>query len=257
MRIVIIGAGNAATALGKKCVEAGHTVLQVYNREENGGKSLALKLNSDFTTDPLQLNQQADIYLLAVADNAIDEISSWLKLEKKLIVHTAGSVSMHALKNISRNYGVLYPLQSLRKEMNELPAIPFLVDGNTEDNIALIMDFAQTISTQVAIANDEQRLKIHVAAVVVSNFTNHLYALAAEYCSKENVPFNMMLPLIKEVANRLNYFPPQQMQTGPAVRNDVATIEKQIGLLKNYKELKEIYSLFTKSIQQHNLSKPT
>lgn len=257
MQIVLIGTGNVATVLGRKLQYAGHSILQVYGRNLENAEELAALLNSNAVDDLYQITHTADCYMMAVADTAIPTLAGTLRLDKKLIVHTAGSVSMHVLKNCSRNYGVLYPLQSLRREMTDLPVIPFLVDGNTEEDKTLITDLARTISDQVRMAGDEERLKLHVAAVMVSNFTNHLYTLARQYCEKEQMDFRLLLPLIKEVAVRLQHLSPQQSQTGPAIRHDTVTIDKHLALLKEHPALQEWYRLFTKSIfEMHPLNKP-
>jgi Uncharacterized conserved protein len=249
MKIVIIGTGHVATILGRKILAAGHEILQVFGRNRLYAEALAETLSTTYTTDKSHLDFSADIYIIAVSDTAIAEVAGALPLDKKLVVHTAGSVSKEVLKPCSRNYGVLYPLQSLRREMTVLPEIPFLVDGNTEDDRALIADFAGTLSNQVQYAGDEQRLKLHVAAVIVSNFSNHLYTLAQQFCMQEKVDFNMLLPLITAIAERLYQFSPFEVQTGPAIRRDEATIQKHLEVLQQHESLKELYIVFTKSIQ--------
>jgi predicted short-subunit dehydrogenase-like oxidoreductase (DUF2520 family) len=129
-----------------------------------------------------------------------------------------------------------------------MPEIPFLVDGNTPDDLAVISEFASTLSPMVQQAGDEERLKIHLAAVMVSNFTNHLYTMAQQYCRSEKLDFNMLMPLISAIAERIRHFEPASVQTGPAVRHDEHTISKHLELLKEHPELQEFYGLFTKSI---------
>lgn len=250
MRIVIIGTGNVATILGKRFLAADHEIVQVCGRNQLYAEELADTLSATATTDLKQPDPAADLYVLAVSDAAVAAVASGLQVNNKLVVHTAGAVSKDVLSVCSKNYGVLYPLQSLRSELNEQPDIPFLVDGNTEDDIALITEFANTISNQVQQANDEQRLKLHVAAVMVSNFTNHLYTLAKAYCLQEHVDFTMLLPLISSVADRLYEYEPSAVQTGPAVRNDEATIQKHLSLLQQHPALKTMYILFTDSIKK-------
>jgi predicted short-subunit dehydrogenase-like oxidoreductase (DUF2520 family) len=249
LRIVIIGTGNVATVLGRKFLAAEHEVIQVCGRNALHAEELAETLSAAFTTVISQADNTADIYVLAVSDSALPVVASQLKADKKLVVHTAGSVSKDVLASCSKNYGVLYPVQSLRREISVLPDIPFLVDGNTEDDLALITDFANSLSHQVEHANDEQRLKLHVAAVMVSNFTNHLYALAHNYCLQEKLDFNMLLPLITAIADRLYEYSPVDVQTGPAIRNDKTTIQKHLELLQQHGPLKALYTLFTESIQ--------
>jgi predicted short-subunit dehydrogenase-like oxidoreductase (DUF2520 family) len=250
LRIVIFGTGNVATILGKRFLAADHEIVQVCGRNQLHAEELADVLSASFTTDLQHVNPNADLYVLAVSDTAVADIAYKLQLNNKLVVHTAGAVSKDVLSVCSKNYGILYPLQSLRSELNELPDIPFLVDGNTEDDLALITEFANSISNQVQQAGDEQRLKLHVAAVMVSNFTNHLYVLAKAYCLQEHVDFNMLLPLISAVAERLHDYEPAAVQTGPAVRNDEATIQKHLALLQQHPSLKIMYSMFTESIKK-------
>jgi predicted short-subunit dehydrogenase-like oxidoreductase (DUF2520 family) len=134
--------------------------------------------------------------------------------------------------------------------MDQIPEIPFLVEGNTEDNGALIYDFATSISKHVQFASGQQRLMIHVAAIMVSNFTNQLYMLAEDFCNKEDLDFKMLLPLISETADRLSKFSPSEVQTGPAVRGDTNTIQKHLQLLKAYPFHQTIYHFLTESIQK-------
>lgn len=250
MRIVIIGTGNTATVLGKLLQRAGHTIIQIVGKTTQDARQLAEVLHASFTLDQKQLNTSADVYMIAVSDNAIGRVASWLRVDKKLVLHTAGSVKCSVLECSSKNYGVLYPLQSLRKEMGYFPEIPFLVDGNTEDNGAFIFDFAKTFSSDVKFANDQQRLMTHIAAIMVSNFTNHLYVAAEDFCKKENIDFNMLFPLIKENAARVQTFSPAEVQTGPAVRNDTTTIKKHLELLEPFPLQQSIYRFLTESIQQ-------
>lgn len=250
MRIVMIGTGNVATVLGRRMQAAGHQLVQVVGRTAAKARKLANEVGANYTTATAQIDGSADLYIIAVADTAIAAVAAELSLHNKLLVHTAGSVSKEVLKTGSDRYGVLYPLQSLRTSMVQLPAIPFLVDANKEDDIDLLRGFAASLSDQVGVAGDEQRLKLHVAAVMVSNFTNHLYTLAERYCVAEQADFGLLHPLIQQVADRLQYGSPKDAQTGPAIRHDEPTIQKHLELLAAHGELQDLYAWFTKSIQR-------
>ncbi|HLK28814.1 MAG TPA: Rossmann-like and DUF2520 domain-containing protein [Puia sp.] len=248
MKIVIIGSGNVATVLGHKISKAGHEITQIISRSEEHAANLAKQLNCGYASTFDEINKDSDVYIISISDDALMEIDKHLFLDKKLVVHTAGSVSKDVLKNVSKNYGVLYPLQSLRKENIDIPEIPLLVDANTSEDLTLIFDFAKTISDEVKMMDDEGRLKLHVGAIIVSNFSNHLYALTEDYCKKENIDFRLLLPLINQTASRLSFFAPAEMQTGPAVREDYETIKKHLDILEKYPALKKLYQLFTESI---------
>lgn len=251
MKVVIIGTGNTATALGRLIKQSGYSVLQVCGRTTEATRTLAESLDAAYATSMKAIDPNGDLYLMAVSDDAIATIAGQFSFHTKLLVHTAGSVSIDILKEASRNYGVLYPLQSLRKEAGSLPVIPFLVDGNTGDDLTLLYDFAQTLSPLVQKAGDAVRKKYHLAAVLVNNFSNHLYSLAKDFCAGTQTDFNLLLPLIQQLPPRLNDYSPQELQTGPAIRNDQVTIDTHLTLLKDYPEIKNLYALFTKGIQEY------
>ena len=248
MKVVIVGSGNVATVLGRLIKKAGHEILQVVSRDASHAKALATELQTAYADYAGVIDKNTDLYLIAVKDSALYELNKVFNAGNKLVVHTAGSISKDVLAAISHNYGVLYPLQSLRKEMDTVAGIPILIDGNTSETIALIEDFARSFSCSVSIAGDEERLKLHVAAVIVSNFTNHLYAFAEEFCEKEKVDFKMLVPLIRETAERIAGNSPATVQTGPALRNDIFTLDKHLRLLNAYPKLKYVYLKLTESI---------
>lgn len=249
MSVVIIGAGNVATVFGRLIKKANMQVVQVISRNIANAQLLANELNCPYSADLKNLNTTADIYVVAISDASLNENQVGYFLGEKLILHTAGSVSKNILHKVSTNYGVIYPLQSLRKEMIEIPKnIPLLIDGSSEEVIERIEKFAFQLSSSVIKSTDEERLKLHVAAVIVSNFTNHLYSLAATYCEKENLDFKMLQPLIEETALRVRFYPPAEMQTGPAIRKDNTTLEKHLRLLSNHPALKKVYLKITDSI---------
>lgn len=250
MKITIIGSGNAATVLGKLLVQQGHRIQAVAGRNMEAVSALAKELHAAAATDLSCIRQDSDVYIIAVKDDAVAAVASQLQLQNKLVVHTCGSVPMQVLLPASNRCGVLYPLQSLRKELIYLPAIPFLIDGSDPASLETIRVLASGISGRVIQADDGLRLQYHLVAIIVSNFSNHLFALAEQYAAAHDVEFKMLMPLIEETVQRMHHYAPQQMQTGPAARGDDAVIEKHLQLLQNTPKLKAIYELMTKSIQQ-------
>jgi len=251
MNIVIIGSGNVATIIGTLLKQHDYTIIQIISRDINHAKILANKLNATFAdfSGPHEMN--ADLYILALSDDALLGDISFLKLNNKPVVHTAAALSKDVLKHLSSNYGILYPLQSLSKIMEVIPPIPFLIDANNNDTLELIKSIAQKISTTVKVATDEERLKLHVAAVLVNNFTNHLFSLAESFCENENLNFTLLQPLILETVNKIKHNTAKESQTGPAIRNDIKTIEKHLTVLEKYSSLKEIYLKMTNDIMNH------
>ena len=249
MRVTIIGSGNVATVLGRKIFQSGHIMNQVLSRNIRNAKRLADELSCSAIDKAGELDNGSDIFIVAVSDDELINISTWLQPLNGFVMHTAGSVPMEVLKDISDRYGVLYPLQTLRKEISTFPRIPVLIDANNEWNKMKLMGFAQSFADSVHAANDHDRRKLHLAAVITNNFSNYLYTLTEKYCEKENVDFRLLFPLLNETINRMDLHSPSQLQTGPAIRNDSTTIGKHEQWLHQYPELLQVYQFFTERIR--------
>jgi predicted short-subunit dehydrogenase-like oxidoreductase (DUF2520 family) len=244
IKIIILGGGNVAYHLTNALLQNNAVnVVQVYNR--NIEKINCFKNNTSITNNLSEL-KDADIYVLAVSDNAISELSSALMLKNKLVVHTSGSIAMEELKSVS-NKGVFYLLQTFSKERKlDFSTVPICIEAEKEKDLFLLETLAKSISKNCYRINSDQRKSLHVAAVFVNNFVNHLYHIGHEICEKNKVPFEILLPLILETANKITTLSPLEAQTGPAKRNDTKTIEKHTAMLT--KNQQEIYTLLTKSI---------
>jgi predicted short-subunit dehydrogenase-like oxidoreductase (DUF2520 family) len=250
MKVTIIGTGNVAWVLGQKMKNAGIEIVEIVGRREEAAAELAAYLSSSSSTDVLKISAISDLYIIAVSDSSIESVARSLSLKNKIIVHTAASISKNVLECLSpdNNFGVIYPLQTLSKAKSSLPVIPVLIDGDTQSTIDILIKFSSIWADNVKIANDDERLTLHVAAVFSTNFTNHLYALANQFCRDKNVDFQLLLPLIEETALRLREHEPAEVQTGPAIRNDTKTLQHHLQLLSGHPHLQHIYKLLSDSI---------
>jgi predicted short-subunit dehydrogenase-like oxidoreductase (DUF2520 family) len=249
MEVVLIGSGNVATILGRLIIQKGHSVKQVIGHTSQNAVLLAKTLGADYAT-LAEITKDANIYIIAVKDHAISLLADQLRLPGKLVVHTSGALQKEVLSKISDRYGVMWPLQSIRKEIEYIPEIPFLVDGNKESVLEEIVQFIHKLEQPVRVADDAERAKMHIAAVFTSNFVNHLYALAEDFVQKEHLDYSLLLPLIKETAIRLENNSPALVQTGPAIRGDIVTIEKHMRILEAYPYLRKLYLRMSNSIMQ-------
>lgn len=250
MKIVMIGAGNTATVLSKLMVKNGNDIIQVLSRNHIHAETLASICNAHSGSLSDTISPDGDLYIIALSDAAIGSVEKMNGLKDKMICHTAGSVPMDALKIVSDNFGVLYPLQSLSKFNETIPEIPFLVDGNNEKTRKFIFDFANTLSENVSIANDSQRMKYHLSAVFVHNFANHIFALSEKYCESENLDFQKLFPLMNELIHKVEQFGALKSQTGPAIRKDDITIQKHLTMLSTHPQMEKLYQVLTDSIIQ-------
>lgn len=254
MKIVLIGAGNLATHLGKALHAAGHDMVQVFSRTMQSAETLASLLDAEPLTDISQVRDDADVYIFLVKDSALEQLISQLcGGEKKVFLHTAGSMPMSVFRGKALHYGVLYPMQTFSKQREvDFSIIPCFIEANDEFAQKQIEGLAVQISHRVYQLSSEDRRYLHLSAVFACNFANHCYAVSQELLQQHGIPFDVMLPLIDETAAKVHGMTPKDAQTGPAVRYDENVIGKQIQLLENQPYFQKIYDSMSKSIHELN-----
>ncbi len=243
--ISILGSGNVAQHLISAFEKAdGIELVQVYSRNPNSITSTSKSIS--VIQDYKQL-LPVDLFIIAVSDDAITSVSELILFTNQLVVHTSGSVAMESLSNSNRK-GVFYPLQTLSKtkEIN-FKEVPLCIEAESNSDLKLLHEVASAISNQVFEIDSNQRKSLHVAAVFVNNFANHLFQIGNDICDEKGISFEILKPLILETANKLNTLSPKEAQTGPAKRGDTSTINKHLDFLTDSNQ-KELYKLLTKSI---------
>lgn len=243
--IVIIGTGNIATHL----CQAFYNTPEIHIAQIVGRSAAKLAAFSQYgeTTTEYHAIVAADVYLIAVADNAISSVAKQLKQQQGLVVHTSGSTPMRVIKQ--ENCGVFYPLQSFSKAKKvDFTNIPICLEAAQTQDVHLLEKLAHSISQKVHLITSAQRQKLHLSAVLVNNFTNHLFHWAASICDTHDLPFTILQPLIAETVDKLAYLSPKEAQTGPAKRKDTKTMEAHLAQLPNPLQ-QELYKLLSENIQ--------
>jgi len=248
----MIGAGNVATHMAQLFYAQQVPILQVYSRKKKNATALAKTIKSSATHQLAEIYTRADIYIIAVPDSAIEKVASelaYLNDKSRLFVHTSGATPSTVLKPYFKNYGVFYPLQTFSKERKiDYSNIPICIDAKYKKDSTLLKYLASVLSQNVYEISDKERAILHVAAVFVNNFVNHLYQIGNEITQKENLSFEILKPLIQETMLKIQDHNPADMQTGPAIRGDQNTIKKHLDYLEKHPEFAEIYKLISKSI---------
>ncbi|MFT5165592.1 MAG: putative short-subunit dehydrogenase-like oxidoreductase (DUF2520 family) [Saprospiraceae bacterium] len=252
-KVVLIGAGNVGHHLGHRFFEKGVQVDQVFSRKITKARKLAKAINASPINNLSQLGRDADLYIIAVHDDAIEEVAKQLSplIEKRLVAHTSGAVASVILKPYFKNYGCFYPLQtfSITKKA-DFEALPLCIYSPQKANLKKLERIAEIICPNVYEINDPQKSALHVAAVFVNNFTNHLYSIAKQLTAKEDINFDILKPLILETADKIQQHDPREMQTGPARRGDKKTIQNHLHLLRGHPDWEELYQLFSQAIEK-------
>ncbi len=245
IRLILIGTGNVATHLYDAFLNTKDvTVVQVYGRSQSSLLPFSKKTPVTTTIEALM---PADIYIIAISDDAISDFSKKLVLQNKLVAHTSGSVAMDVLSNRNKK-GVFYPLQTFTKGKKiDFTQIPICIEAENETDYKLLEKLGKHISKKVVRIPSEKRRVLHLAAVFVNNFVNFMYIAGNDIASENDLDFDLLKPLLIETAYKVKTLSPEKAQTGPAKRNDTKTIQKQLDLLRN-SEYKELYTHITKAI---------
>lgn len=249
MKIVLLGSGNVATHLGRAFKMAGQSIVQVWSRQPQNAQELADSVGAAVALSLEEVVTDADLYILAVKDDAIRTVAEGLELDEQLIVHTSGSAGMDVLENISKKIGVFYPLQTFSKSKAvDFRQVPIAVEGNTPEVTQTIRAIADRLSEKVILLDSLQRRTLHAGAVFACNFTNHMYTLARHLLDGCDLPFDLLRPLIAETAAKIQHNDPATVQTGPAIRHDQQTMDAHLDLLQRDPALKELYRMLSQSI---------
>jgi predicted short-subunit dehydrogenase-like oxidoreductase (DUF2520 family) len=247
--IVMIGAGNVANHLSKAFVCVGHHIIQVYSKHIENAENLAKNYKCEAISDLEQIENQADLYVIAISDNAIEKVLEMINIDNKNVIHTSGSVSISVFKNISANFGVFYPFQTFTKNRNvDIKNIPICIEANNEPFQHFLHELGRQISSNVFNLNSETRMFLHLAGIFANNFVNHLYSISKEILEQKGIPGEIINELIKETAAKALQMNTTQAQTGPARRNDTEIIKKHLDLLSSKPNLKQLYELLSKDI---------
>ena len=246
VRVVIIGSGNVAKHLFNVfSANEAIKMVQVVSRNGQALKNFGTSINS--TTDFSKIDE-SDIYIIAVSDDAIDTVSKRLTELKGLVVHTSGSTALDCLSNHKRR-GVFYPVQTFsKKEVIDFKNVPICLEAREKSDLILLQNLANKVSNTIYTISSEQRKALHLAAIFVNNYANHLYHIGNTICEANDLPFEILNPLINETYKKIKRLSPYEAQTGPARRNDVKTINAHLEQLKDSVE-KEIYAVLSRSIQ--------
>ncbi len=248
-KVHIVGAGNVGQALARVVKDVGLQEITMFSKSKTTSHlshdlQPLLKPYDDLYKAP------ADLIILAVNDDRIETVAEMIPQRGQVVVHTSGSTPLDVLKKFPAR-GVIYPLQTFTAgHPVSWDNIPVFIEAADDLTRKRLLQFCSAFSPNCLVARSDERMKLHVSAVFVANFVNHLFVLAHQLLQENNRDFSLLMPLIRQTIDKAQQMPPIEAQTGPAVRNDLKTINKHLEMLENHPGKKEIYRLISQSIKE-------
>ncbi|MDD3666334.1 MAG: DUF2520 domain-containing protein [Bacteroidales bacterium] len=251
LHIALLGAGNVGYHLAHRLAALPVVVTTVYSRSHHHATEVAALCNASAVTSLGHIDAEADIYLFALADKATEEIAATFRPLSGIVVHTSGSLEMEVLASTGRPHGVLYPLQTFsRGKTTAFEGIPLCTEASDDETLKLINQLAAMLSGNVHQLTSHQRKQIHLAAVFACNFSNFMYVAAADILRRNQLDFDILLPLVGEFFSKLNLMDPWAAQTGPAMRGDHNITARHVEMLREFDGLDQLYDLISKLIEK-------
>lgn len=256
MKISFIGAGRVANHLAK-ALSTNHQIVQIFSRNLEKAQRLASQVQAEAIADFESIHANIDLMIIVVSDQSIADVIGQISpyLKDVCIVHTSGSTHLNILGEKHEKSGVFYPLQtfSLEREI-DWKNTPLFVEAMNEQDLACLLDLANSLSNKVYSYSSKQRLSLHLAAVFACNFSNYCYDMAKQIVDDKHVDFSLLYPLIQETARKALVNDPKDMQTGPAMRGDENIIHMHTNMLKQdqREDLKAVYQLLSQQILQRH-----
>ncbi len=242
--ISLVGYGNVGYHLFRAFEEAGIRVTHVLKRTSspNGYDGVVCTSPDELPDDQLTI--------VCVPDDrvapTIESLPSFLP-----VAHTSGSITLSQIPERNAPVGVFYPLQSFTRGSElDMRSVPFLIESDLPDFQNELFELARMISNRVGIMSSDERRKIHLAAVWVNNFTNHVNHVAKSYLDDQSLDFSLLYPLLDETIRKIKTQGPEVSQTGPAIRRDEGVISEHLNMLKEHN--RELYTLLSRHIQYYH-----
>jgi predicted short-subunit dehydrogenase-like oxidoreductase (DUF2520 family) len=250
--VTFIGAGNLAWHLAPALDNTEFSVREVYSRDPQTALTLVKRLYDAEVATSLDFSDSPSrIFVLAIPDDAIELTASALQLPSgAVVVHTSGSQPLSLLYNIATPLvGVFYPLQTFSKAKKVAwDTTPIFVESLTPEVESLLMKMGKALTPHIHKIKSSDRKAMHVAAVVASNFTNHLLYIAKKIMQENHLNYDWLKPLIAETITKSLSIGPEKAQTGPAKRGDLEILDKHVAFLSEDESLTELYRVISQHI---------
>lgn len=244
MKVGVIGAGRAGTAVAVLLLRAGHSIVAVSGRGPTRDRA-ARFLPDVPVVEPSEVARRADdLVIVAVPDDLIATMVDAVAVDGaftagRWVAHLSGATPLAAL-DAARAEGArrlgLHPLQTFPDPaagIQRIPGSTMAVAADDDEGLFVAERLAEDLMTVPFRLADAHRALYHAAAVFASNYVIAATAVAEELLAGAGVPdpIGAMRPLQRATFENVASMGAAAALTGPAARGDVGTIERNLGAL--------------------------
>jgi len=233
-----------ATALGVLWQRAGHNVVAASGREASRDRVAHHLPDTTFEADPARAAAAAGTVVLGVRDDLIEAMCSRVATTARLrpgarVLHLSGAVSLAAL-GAARDAGAevlslhsLLSIPDVATGIERLPGSGIAVTAEDQSGEAFGEELARDAGARPFVLPDVVKPLYHAGAVFASNYLVAVEALAEQILLAAGVADapSYLEPLARSAFDRAFALGPEAALTGPAVRGDAGTIERNLQAL--------------------------
>ena len=243
MDVAVIGAGRVGTAMAVLLGRAGYTIRAVA-----GGRGTRERASRYLPNVPFREREDAaasaELVLLGTPDAAIEPVCTELARAGVLgpgrtVAHLSGATGLDALGTAEAGGAdvlCVHPLMTcpdVETAIARIPGSAFAVTARSPLALQLGEELATDVGGRPFVLEDEMKSLYHAAAVFASNYLVTLAALAVSLEETAGVPepLEALAPLQRATLDNVHAVGPAAALTGPAVRGDDLTVERNLRAL--------------------------
>jgi len=257
-KISFIGAGKAGVSLGSYFYSKNLAIGGYLSRSAASAESAARITSSEVFTDVARLVEHSAIIFITTPDGLIKEVwndMAGCDIKDRVICHASGSLSSAVFDGIAERGACgcsvhpMYAFASRDGDFKGLENACFTLEG---DACALerIKDIFFTTGNRTMVISQDAKTLYHAANVAVSNLVLALVSIGCDClagCGAEGAePLDALMPLVKGNVDNIARMGLIRSLTGPAERNDIATVAGHIEVLPA--EYRLLYKILTKRL---------
>ena len=263
LKILIIGNGKLGFQLARHLSASGNTgkpypynaTVELWARNPEKKAAEAQKYGINLSGDLKKSYQEAALIILAVSDASINLVAGQLaeygETDSKMVFHCSGTTTIRAISVYFTYSAILWPIQTFSADYQaeRWQNAPLVSPATNVPALKAAELVARLINGRSPfVLTDQQRQITHLGAVWANNFTNHLLAHLTEISQEVGIPLALFSPILAQTLANFSLGQSGSSQTGPASRNDLATIETHLNLLALHPESQNLYNVLTQSI---------